>query len=473
MRSVGKLKGLSLIFGSVLLLYIVIYTLLVSPRRFKQCLTAPVSYLTRNYRQEQDVTLPQPLPGNSIRLLVNGDEALPVLLDLIDGDQETIRWQVMLFFPDEAGRTLSDALIRAAQRGVRVQLSFNIDQTINGTIADGFSRERKQRQNRQMKEMLAHLSAAGVEVRSNHPGAELPPETLAPGPRAAQQDFLNNTCVTANHYDHRKLLVIDGKRAWMGGMNIGNEYLYRIPPAFDQDSTLEARERARRGLPEAWEKWLDTSVTFEGPVVAEIAAAFDWKWQVLGGQPLPGVSPDPLPRGGSAPVQFLNQRPGLRQAGARFFELVEGAEREIYVASPFVSFDPALRALQAASRRGVRVVFIYPDAHQESAISGQIFHDQAGDLVDAGVELYFNDLRMAHTKLMVIDGKQVMLGSLNLNHRSFLNDLEIAAVVEDEAFASEVIHRVFDPYLIISRRISPPYHRPPWNPLNWWIKPFA
>lgn len=473
MRSVGKLKGLSVLVGAVLVLYVVVYTLLVSPRRFKQCLTAPVAFLTRNYKEEQKASLPKPAAGNSVRLLVNGDEALPALLELIDGAQESIRWQVMLFFPDEAGRTLSDALVRAAKRGVRVQLSFNIDQTTNGTIADGYSRARKERQNREMKAMLADLSAAGVELRSNAPGDELPPETLAPGPRAVQQGFINNTCVTANHYDHRKLLIVDGKRAWMGGMNVGNEYLYRIPPEFEQDSTLEARERARRGLPEAWEKWFDTSVILEGPVVSEIAAAFDWKWQVLGGQPLPEIPPEQEPQGGSASVQFLNQQPGLRQAGARFFELVAGAQQEIYVASPFVSFDPALQALQSAAQRGVRVVFIYPDAHQESAISGQLFHDQAGGLVDSGVELYFNDLRMTHTKLMVVDGKQVLLGSLNLNHRSFLLDLEIAAVVDDPAFAAEVISRVFDPYLTISRRISPPYQRPPWNPLRWWIKPFA
>lgn len=473
MKSVGKLKGLSLLVVVVLAIYVVVYTLLVSPRRFKQCLTAPLSFLIRNYKEEQKAPLPQPLPGNAIQLLVNGDEALPALLDLIDGAQQSIRWQVMLFFPDEAGRTMANALARAAQRGVRVQLSFNIEQTTNGTIADGYSREKKQRLNRQMKEMLAQLSSVGVEVLSNDPGAELPPDSLAPGPRQIQQNIYDHTCVSANHYDHRKLLVIDGKQAWMGGMNVGNEYLYRIPPVFDQDSTLEVQDRARRGLPEAWEKWFDTSVIFEGPVVAEIAAAFDWKWQVLGGKPLREVSAAEQLATGSAAVQFLNQQPGLRQAGAGFFALVESAEHEIYVASPFVSFGPALEALQAASRRGVRVVFVYPDAHQESAISGRMFHDLAGNLVDSGVELYFNDLRMAHTKLMVVDGKRVLLGSLNLNHRSFLHDLEIAAVVEDEVFASQVINRIFQPYLTISRPVPSSYKRPPWNPLNWWIRPFA
>lgn len=472
MKSAGKLKGLSLLIGGLLAVYLIVYTLLVTPRRFKQCLTAPVSFITRDGKAEQSASQPQSVPGNTVRLLVNGNEALPAMLELIDGAQQSIRWQVMLFFPDEAGQALSSALVRAAQRGVRVQLSFDIQQTANGTIADGYSRAKKDRLNRQMNEMLGQLRSAGVEVLPNHPNLDLPPEALPPGPAAVQQSFLDHTCMSMNHYDHRKLLVVDDARAWMGGMNIGNEYLYRIAPALEQDSSAEARLRAASGQPETWEKWFDTSVIIQGPVVIEIAAAFDWRWQVLGGQPLPEAHLTVQPAGDTN-VQFLQQRPGLRQVGARFFDLVEGAQHEIYVASPFVSFEPALEALQAASRRGVRVIFVYPDAHQESAISGRVFHELAGGLVDSGIELYFNDLRMAHTKLLVVDGQQVLLGSMNLNYRSFLHDQEIAVLVDDEDFAADVIDRVFRPYLTISRRVPAPYSAPKWNPFYWLVRRFT
>jgi cardiolipin synthase A/B len=249
-------------------------------------------------------------------------------------------------------------------------------------------------------------------------------------------------------------------------MNVGNNYLYLTPPVLSADMVVEARQSQT----EAWEKWLDASFVLEGPVVADIAAEFDWKWEVLGGQSLPIYPPAEYPDG--VPVQFLRQRPGLQQVGARFFDLVASAQHEIYIASPFVSFDPAVEALQDASRRGVRVRFFHPRKHQEMDISRRLFAEYEADLVNSGVELYYNDLRMVHTKLMVVDGQYVLLGSLNLNHRSFRHDLETAALVEDEAFAQQVIRDIFEPYLAVSNLVVSPT-RPAWNFFNWLLKPFS
>ena len=454
-------------------LVLIAYLVLVKPRRFIQCLPAPIQYLTRDYGTGQNASLPMPSTGNSVRLLVNGDETLPAMLALIDSAQASIRWQVMLFQPDEAGSALADALVRAARRDVKVQLSFNIEQTINGTIEDRFTAEVKARNQRQMTPLLTNLHEAGVEVRENRPGIDFPLLGIDSTASAIQADIQRNACISANHYDHRKLLVVDGRQAWIGGMNVGRRYLFFVPPNPVVDSTVEATQREQAGLPEAWEKWFDASAIVDGPLVTEMVDAFNWRWMVLGGQPLPDDSTAGRPNpSGSANIQLLQQRPGDPQIGARFFDLVNSAQHEIMVASPFVSYDPALRALEAASRRGVRVVFVYPNAKQESGVSGRVFRGSVNELVEAGVELNFDNLRMAHTKLMVVDGGQVLIGSFNLNHRSFRHDLEIAALVDDPAFAQQVIDRVFTPYLQISERVREPIHAP-WNLINWIIRPFT
>lgn len=464
-----KFKKLSLTLA-VFSALILVYTFLVTPRRFFQCLSSPVRYLIRNYENTQTAELLPPVSGNQVQLLVNGNEAYAAILNLIENAEKSIRWQVMLFYPDETGQKLAAALADAARREVQVQLSFNIDQTVNGTLADGYSRERKQRQNQQMQSMLAMLQEAGVEVRDNPPGVDFDLSGKSAQAQTIQAGIQDSVCISANHYDHRKILVVDDRAAIIGGMNVGKQYIYQTPPDLSKDMVVEARELARQGAPEPWEKWLDTAVMIEGPLATELVREFNWKWEILGGKPVAPQHIEPLPRG--IPLQLLRQRPGTPEIGARFFDLVNTAQHEILVASPFVSYEPALEALMAASRRGVRVVFVVPNRHQEMEISGKMFRDSASALINAGVQVYYNDLRMAHTKLLVVDGRDTLVGSFNLNHRSFRHDLEVSVVVQDQGFAQQVIERVFTPYLQISYPVQQP-PMPSWNPIHWIIRPFT
>jgi phosphatidylserine/phosphatidylglycerophosphate/cardiolipin synthase-like enzyme len=169
MKTVRKSKVFSISGLALILLAGIVYLVLVTPKRFIQCLSAPVRTF-HDIHSAQTASLPQPVAGNRVQLLTNGSEALPAMLTLIAEAQESIRWQVMLFFPDEAGYKLAAALADASRRGVKVQLSFNMDQTVNGTIADNFSRAKKERLNRAMQVMLSELRQAGVEVRPTPPG---------------------------------------------------------------------------------------------------------------------------------------------------------------------------------------------------------------------------------------------------------------------------------------------------------------
>lgn len=445
-----------------------------------RCLAAMSRYITRRYPSMQ-MALPTARMGNRARLLVNGNEALPVMLDMIETARKSIRWQVMLFHPDEIGERLVLALAQAARRGVEVQLSFGIDQSMNGSPADRVPRVVQSANQHSMQRLLGVLRGAGVDVRENRAGAGS--RLGAAGARAGsiQQSINRAVCIPANHYDHRKLLIVDDVTALVGGMNVGRHYLYDSAPELTLAMPAEARQRQLRGQPEAWDKWLDVSVVVQGPIVAEIGAAFDWKWAVLGGTPLSGSMLGGAPAASdwpgtgwfeTVPAQFLEQRPGSPEVGARFFALVQAARQEVWVASPFVSYTPAMAALRAAARRGVRVTVVVPDAFQEMPVSARIFREFVPDLLADGVEVWFNDLRMAHTKLLVVDRQVLLLGSFNLNFRSFLHDLEVALVFEDERLAQEAMQRVFLPYLAISRQIET-FRRPSFSLLNWLVRPFS
>lgn len=444
------------------------------------CLAAGKQYFTRQY-PHWPLALPEACPGNRACLLVNGHEALPVMLAMIEAAAYSIRWQVMLFHPDEIGECLVQALAGAARRGVKVQLSFGIGQSINGSPADNYTREVKLRNNQHMRPLLGVLRGAGVDVRENPAGTSFGLGAAGPQARAIQAGINRSVFIPANHYDHRKLLVVDGQTALIGGMNVGRHYLYGIAPDLTQAMPQEARQRQQHGLPEAWDKWLDVSMIVEGPMVSAIGAAFDWKWEVLGGVSLEEHKTERAwqPQKSLAAAwlenmagQFLEQRPGHPEISTRFFELVQTAQREVWLASPFISYTPALDALRAAARRGVQVRLVAPDAFQEMPVSGRIFRDFVPALLADGVEVWFNDQRMAHTKLLVIDRRVTLLGSFNLNFRSFLHDLEVAAVFEDERLAEDAIQRVFMPYLAISRRVEN-FRRAPFNLINWLALPFS
>jgi cardiolipin synthase len=452
-----------------LIVYIVVYTVLVTPRRFFQCLDAPADFFDRD-RQEPAVPLPAFSVGNTVELLVNGDEALPAILETINAATRSIQWQVMLFQPDEAGKQIADALAAAARRGVQVQLAFDIDHVVDGSLASPRPRQQRQSARREMDALLQSLRSVGVVALDSGPGVDYALDGVGADATAIQTGIVRASCVSANHYDHRKLLIADGGVAILGGMNVGNEYLYQISPDVGVDMMLEAAARQRDRLPEAWPKWQDVVVRVRGPVVRAMVDEFNWRWQVLGGEALP--APDAAPASGDTRVQFVVQRPGHGEIGARYIQLINGAADEILVASPYVSYDGVLWALMAAAERGVRVVFVFPDQYNDVSLSRRIFRTYVRRMGDSGIEVYDNDLRMAHAKVMVVDNRWTIVGSFNLNYRSFQHDLEDAAVIDDAALAEETAQRVFGPYLFYGTRVTDP-ETPFWPIIEWLLQPFS
>lgn len=438
--------------------------------RLASCGNWFLDYLRGFPIDEESVQLSVYSEGNQVELLAGGKEILPRLLELVAQSEHSIRFQVMLFNPDEAGHAIADALAAASHRGVDVQLSFHIDQTVNGPIFSPYSREVRQQRRQAMEVMLQALKDSGVDVRNNPAGLGNTSEGLSDEAERLYRSTKAATCVNFNHVDHRKIIIIDDRQAFVQGANVGDEYLYFEPPDLSQSMRSEAAGRRESGLAEAWEKWLDAGVLVSGSAVEELIDLFNFRWEVIGGVPLEPVA---IPEGeGDTPVRVLSQRPGDEQVAVSYMELIREAEGSIFIASPFVSYEPALRLLQGAAERGVEVHFVGPGEASDVPISTRIFRSFTPGLLDAGVHVYEANQRMIHAKIMVVDDRWTTVGSFNLNHRSFNHDLELNLVIDDAGFAEQVLEKVFSPYIQLATPLTEPYERRI-NILEKMVVPFS
>lgn len=422
-----------------------------------RCGRAIVGFMQGYPIDENKIQPPPYNETNSVKLLVNGNEILPTILELIADSQSTIRFQVMLFHPDEAGEAVASALADAAERGVKVQLSFDISQTINGPIFQRYSREEKIQRQRGINALLQDLRQVGVVVMDNPTGTHFGVDNLSQEAAEVQHKVVDSTCVGMNHADHRKIIIVDGKAAIVQGANVGNEYLYRIPPDLERQMDQEAVSRHDADLEEAWEKWLDAAVLVKGPAVQQLITEFNNRWEIIGGEPIAAehVSSEE----GDIRVQIVSQRPGNGQIAFSYLTLIRGAQESIYISSPYVSYVPALQLLMEAASRGVRVVFVFPGDFNDVPISTRIFRSFTPGLLSAGVQVYENNARMIHSKVMVVDSRWTTIGSFNFDYRSFKHDFEQNLVIDDSGFALEVIERTFNAYMRGSTLLTEPYTR--------------
>jgi phosphatidylserine/phosphatidylglycerophosphate/cardiolipin synthase-like enzyme len=420
--------------------------------------------------------------GNRAAAIVDGVEMRAAYRDLIAAAEHTLHLEMMLLFDDPAGREVVGWLLQAADRGVKVRALVDVGTTgriHQLVIAERFwVKHMRLMDDATRAETLARYaeSAPAEEARGRvgalmarlaaHPQVslhdtsfailELDPDLGDEIPQAYRAIEAELPWLTTARVDHRKILLADGRAAIMGGQNVGQEYLYEQP--FDPDKTAEE---------EPWHKWHDVSVRLEGPVVRDLQRLFRERWVSEGGDAFevvpPGASQDPnhptfpalSPAGDGAAVRILPTTPGAVHAFAEgFLAAVAAAERRVLVETPYLSSRDAVAALCAAARRGLEVLLILPDGHNDSVD----FHYAARllypELLAAGVEVREYQHRMNHSKVAVIDDAS-WIGSANLNHSSFEGHYEVVAVVEDPAFTTGFVARLFDVDRPRSRRIRP------------------
>lgn len=345
-----------------------------------------------------------PTVGNRASLAADSDDAIARMCADADAATDTVHACFYIWLADENGLKFKDALIRAIARGVKVRV-----------LADAlgsrhFIRSLHWRQ----------LREAGVDAK-----VALPVGNLLWTMIRGRVDLRN----------HRKAMIVDNSIAWIGSQNLADPE-FRIKPRFAP--------------------WVDIMSRWEGPAARHAQFLFVADWMGEGGEDLSDLltGPEPKPQGDIV-AQIVGTGPGLRfdAMPSLFDELIHSARRELVVTTPyFVPDEVLLYAILNAARRGVRTVLILPE-RIDSRIVAATCRSYFGDLIHAGVELYLFKPGLLHSKTMLVDGSVGMIGSANLDRRSFELNFENNILFADEAFAGQVAARQED-YLRQSRRVT-------------------
>jgi cardiolipin synthase A/B len=343
---------------------------------------------------------PAILGGNRIGTLLNGDQIFPAMLEAIHGATRTIAFETYIYWSGEIGEQFADALSERARAGVKVHVLLD-------WVGSGKAKQ----------EYLDQMKESGVEVEKYHP---LHWYHLA----------------RINNRTHRKILVVDGRVGFTGGVGIADKWTGN---AQDPDH------------------WRDSHFKLEGPAVAQMQAAFMDNWMKTRSRVLHGEEYFPeLPQVGKSYAQVFKSSPREGSESVRLMYLlsIASARRRILIAnSYFVPDDLSIETLVTARKRGVDVEIVVPGTKIDSELTRKASRARWGDLLGAGVEIYEYQPTMYHCKVMVVDDLWVSVGSTNFDNRSFrLND-EANLNVFDADFARQQV-RDFEADRARSRRVT-------------------
>ncbi|RYD78160.1 MAG: cardiolipin synthase B [Verrucomicrobiaceae bacterium] len=357
------------------------------------------------FRQAVGNLLGAPLvAGNRITTLQNGDEVFPAMLTAIRNARKTITFEAYVFEDGNISLQFAEVLMERARAGVKVHMILD---------AHGAS------ESRPLHQMLRE---AGVELALFHP---LRPWDL--------RRYNNRT--------HRKLMVIDGRLGFIGGVGIAEEW---------------------EGHAQSPSHWRDNHYRVEGPAVAQMQAAFADNWIKVHSELLhgPDYFPELPPRGNTlASIFYSSPRRGRIHLEVLYHLAISSARKSLLIENAyFVPDSKMVNALAAAARRGVRIQILVPGEHTDYRTVQRAGRRRYGPLLEAGVEIYEYQPTMMHSKLLIVDGLFTTVGSANFDYRSIrLND-EANLNVYDRAFAAEQT-RIFERDRALSRRYTEKEHR--------------
>ena len=345
-----------------------------------------------------------PTCRNTPHLSANSNVAIDEMVADIDAASTTVHGCFYIWLADNNGLKLKDAFVRAAARGVEVRL-----------LADALG-SRQLIHSAHWKE----LSKAGCHTRVALPVGN-PLWTLIRG----RVDLRN----------HRKLMIVDNTFAWCGSQNAADPE-FRIKPRYAP--------------------WVDVMSRWAGPVAAQCQYLFVSDWIAEGGDEIGAIlSEPPKPGTGSALAQVLGTGPTAEfdAMPACFAELIHSAREELVVTTPyFVPDEQLLFALTSAARRGVRTLLLFPKRNDNWIVAGSS-RSYYKDLIAAGAQLYEYRCGLLHAKTMVVDRRVGLIGSANLDRRSFELNFENNILFEDEGFA-EALRKRQDEYLADCDRVG-------------------
>ncbi len=354
--------------------------------------------------------------GNKVTLLQDSAQTYAAMFAAMRTARDHINLETYIIEDDEIGRQFADLLLEQQGRGVQVNLIYDSFGALNTP-----------------KEFFTRLTDGGIAVLEFNPL----------NPLAVRKTW------QIDNRDHRKLLVVDGKVAFIGGINISSVYSSGSVPGLGARS---ARPEFGAAVP-----WRDTDLQIEGPVVAELQKLFMETWEKQRGKPLAAKDYFPaLNEQGKDIVRAIGSSPDdpFSLIYLTLISAIGNAERHVYLTQAYFVPDPRLlQALVNAAGRGVDVKLILP-SHSDSDIVFHAGRSHYSALLKAGVKIYERRGPLLHSKTVLIDGVWSCVGSTNLDWRSFLDNDEINAVVLGRDFAGQM-QTMFTRDLDASEAIDP------------------
>lgn len=325
--------------------------------------------------------------GNDVELLVNGDATFSSINEGIDRAKDYVLVQFYIIRDDDTGRAMKERLIARAKEGVRCYLLYD---EVGTRMKRGST-------------YFQDLKDAGVEV--------FPFNTTQGDTNRFQLNFRN----------HRKIVVVDGEEAWVGGLNVGDEY---------------------KGLDPKFGFWRDTHMRLTGPIVPCIQVPFieDWYWASKEIIEDLNWDPQPAESGRSRAALCLPTGPAddLEYSTLFFLSTINAAKERLWIASPyFIPDEQFISALQLAELRGVDVKILIPDRSDSKLI--QYSHwSFIEELEAAGIEVYRYEKGFMHHKVVLVDDELATVGTSNFDNRSFRLNFEITIAILDEDFNGQI-----------------------------------
>ncbi|MDP1524942.1 MAG: phospholipase D-like domain-containing protein [Rhodocyclaceae bacterium] len=355
-----------------------------------------IDILDKQIALEQAIVGSPLIVGNKVTLLQDGAATYPAMFAAIRQARDHINLESYIIDDDEIGQQFAALLLEKQNAGVQVNVIYDSIGGINTP-----------------KAFFERLSAAGIAVLEFNP----------------VNPFAGKTAWLPNNRDHRKLLVVDGQIAFIGGINISSVY---SSGSIIRRAGKETRSNVA---------WRDTDIQIEGPVVAEFQKLFLETWEKQRGKPLAEKNYFPtLKTEGKDIVRAIGSTPDdpYSLIYLTLISAIGNAEQHIRLTHAYFVPDPQLlQSLIEAAGRGVEVKLILP-GHTDSSVTFHAGRGHYAALLNAGVKIYERQGPLLHSKTALIDGVWSCLGSSNLDWRSFLDNDEVNAVILGRDFARQM-----------------------------------
>jgi cardiolipin synthase len=364
--------------------------------------------------------------GNLALPLVDGKQTYAQMKEAIRGARQHVHMEMYIFEDDEVGHDFAKLLVERARAGVKVRLIYDSVGSIKTS-----------------KDFFQELERGGVQVAEFNP---VSPGIVLKGPVGMQAR------------DHRKLLLVDGHVAFLGGINISRVYgTSSASRPGGGSGGMSGGKDAKSGEDE--KPWRDMQIRLEGPVVADLQRAFVAQWEKWKKEKLPeaGLYPKLAPAGPHEVTAVASSPDGKGVPDMLYLALVaaiDAAKKEVWITNAyFVPHPQLIEALSKAARRGVDVRLVLP-SHTDSAVVYHAGRAHYEPLLDAGVKIFERKERLLHAKTAVVDGEWSTIGSTNLDWRSLAYNDELNAVVHGTDFGMRM-RAIFERDIAASDAITP------------------